>query len=441
MMDELLYFTAIGSSAAALPEIIHRKWQVRVARSVDEVRAACFDRAVDVGLIDMDAFDGSTESLEDLLNAGNEIEWIALLSRNRLGNPEICRLIVECCFDYHTLPVDLDRLMVMLGHAFGKKKIRTELRDAQAKCGGEYEMVGTSLIMQQLFRMVRKLGSVDAPVLITGESGTGKELAAVAIHERSKRAKGPFIAVNCGAIPPNLIQSELFGHEKGAFTGAMQRKIGYVETANFGTLFLDEIGDLPLDMQVNLLRFLQESKIKRVGSAGDISIDVRVIAATNVDLEQAVHELRFREDLYYRLNVLNLRVPALRERRDDIEVLARFYFAKFREGSAARGFHARALREMINYTWPGNVRELINRIRRAMLMCEGPLISVDDLGLDRPITPHEFLSLGSIRLKAEKEAIRTALQRARNNVTRASTDLGISRVTFYRLAEKHKIVL
>jgi DNA-binding NtrC family response regulator len=440
VVEQLLYFGSEGSSERALPEIISRKWQPCLTHSIDEAKAACAGDAAHVGLVNVDTLDGRTEVLEELLNVCNDIEWITLLSHDRLSDPNIRRLIVECCFDYHTLPSDPQRLMVTLGHAFGKERIRAGLEDAQVTRVGEYEMVGASPVMQQLFRMIRKIGAVDVPVLITGESGTGKELTAVAIHERSGRAKGAFVAVNCGAVPANLIQSELFGHEKGAFTGAAQRKIGYIEAADNGTLFLDEIGDLPLDLRVNLLRFLQEKKIKRVGSPNDIAVNARVIAATNVDLEKAVREGRFREDLYYRLNVLHVTVPALRERRDDIEVLARFYFNKFRNGSVARGFHGRALSEMASYSWPGNIRELINRIRRATLMCEGPLVTVADLGLDRHAAPREFLTLDSARHKAEKEAIRMALQRAHNNVTHAAADLGISRVTLYRLAEKHKIL-
>jgi DNA-binding NtrC family response regulator len=433
-------FGGEGSLEFKLPEVISHKWHPFFTNSIDDAKAECACDANHDGLVNVDALDGHTGLLEELFSACNGIEWITLLSRNWLEDPRIRHLIVECCYDYHTLPSDPERLMVTLGHAFGKERIRAKLEDAQVTHVGDYEMVGASPVMQQLFRMIRKIGNVDVPVLITGESGTGKELTAVAIHERSSRAKAAFVAINCGAVPPDLIQSELFGYERGAFTGAVQRKIGYIEAADHGTLFLDEIGDLPLELQVNLLRFLQEKKIKRVGSTDDIAVDVRVIAATNIDLEKAVREGRFREDLYYRLNVLHVKVPALRERREDIEVLARFYFNKFRSGSVARGFHGRALREMASYSWPGNIRELINRIRRATLMCEGPLVTVADLGLDRHAAPREFLTLQSARHKAEKEAIRMALQRAHNNVTHAAADLGISRVTLYRLADKHKIL-
>ena len=228
-------------------------------------------------------------------------------------------------------------------------------------------MVGVSAPMQAVFRNLRKIAAVDAPVLITGETGTGKELAARAIHERSRRSSGPFVAVNCAALPATLIQSELFGYERGAFTGAQRRKIGSIESANGGILFLDEIGDLSLDLQVNLLRFLEESAIQRVGSPKEIPVDVRVIAATHDDMERATAEGRFREDLYYRLNVLRLEMPMLRARGEDIEVLARFFFEKFRQETSHKviGFSPEALQSMADYDWPGNVRELINRVRRA----------------------------------------------------------------------------
>jgi DNA-binding NtrC family response regulator len=304
-------------------------------------------------------------------------------------------------------------------------------------------MVGTSPVMQALFRDIRKVGAVDAPVLIQGESGTGKELTALAIHARSRRAGAPFMAVNCGALPANLIQSELFGHEKGAFTGAHQRKIGRIEAAAGGTIFLDEIGDLSLDLQVNLLRFLQAKTIERVGGTQSLQVDVRVIAASHVDLERAVAEGRFREDLYYRLNVLHLRVPALRERESDIELLARFFFEKFakEKNPQVRGFSQQALQVMNTYAWPGNVRELINRIRRAMVMCENRLIAPGDLGLERRGVKRTIRTLGGARAAAEKEAIRYALQYARNNVSRAARELGISRVMLYRLKQKYGIAI
>ncbi len=341
-------------------------------------------------------------------------------------------------YDFHTLPADVGRLLPVLGHAYGMASMweKTPLRNET--CPGEDEMVGTSPPMQALFACLRKVAGVGAPVLITGESGTGKELSARAIHERSSRAEGPFIAVNCGALPANLVQSELFGHEKGAFTGASQRKIGRIESASGGTIFLDEIGDLPLEMQVNLLRFLQEGTIERVGATESIHVDVRVIAATHVNLEEAVSKGGFREDLYYRLHVLDIRMPALRERHEDIELLARFFFRKFttEKNPRVQGFSPDAMSAMNMHDWPGNVREMINRIRRAMVMCENHSITAADLGLKKIDYAQGLATLDEIRTEAEREAIKHTLKRTRNNLSRASHELGISRMTLYRLIQK-----
>ena len=306
--------------------------------------------------------------------------------------------------------------------------------------GEEQAMVGTSPPMRQLFHDIRKIALTEAPVLILGETGTGKELSAKAIHDRSPRKSGPFVAVNCGSIPHSLIQDELFGHEKGAFTGAHQKKAGKIEMAEEGTLFLDEIGDLPLDLQGNLLRFLQEKVIERVGGVKSIPVDVRVIAATNVDLEKAVKAGKFREDLFYRLNVLHLFVPPLRERVEDIEPLAHFFFKKFwgEKQTCVKGFSSRALETMQHYAWPGNVREMISRIRRAMVLCDNRLIHPSDLGLEAR-TVKSLGKLKDIRSNAERNALEEALAQTSFNITKSSQLLGISRVTFYKLCKKHRI--
>jgi DNA-binding NtrC family response regulator len=298
--------------------------------------------------------------------------------------------------------------------------------------------------MRDLFRMIRKVAAADAPVFISGETGTGKELAARAIHERSARKNGPFVAVDCGAIAPTLIHAELFGYERGAFTGAAQRKIGRIETAEGGTLFLDEIGDLPLALQANLLRFLQQSTIQRVGGTQHITIHTRVIAATHVRLDEAVAQCRFREDLFYRLNVLRLQVPALRERGSDVEVLARFFLAQFSKDRSPplRGFTSTALDCIRRHTWPGNVREMVNRLRRATVMADGQWVTPNDLDLSVAAKPSvaEPLQLEAAREAAEREAVRRAIAASSNNYSAAARVLGISRPTFYRLLEKHQMV-
>ena len=297
--------------------------------------------------------------------------------------------------------------------------------------------------MLQLYRQLEKVVTVDAPVLIGGESGSGKELVAHAIHQHSARGRGPFIAMNCGAIASSLIHSELFGYERGAFTGANQRKVGTIEAASGGVLFLDEIGDLPLDLQASFLRFLQEKVITRVGSTERVKVDVRVIAATYVDLARAVLEGKFRQDLYYRLNVLHLHVPPLRERKEDIPRLADAIFAdnRHQKSSQVKGFSSEAIRAMVDHPWPGNVRELINRVQQAMIMSEHKLITAADLGLSVADAATAAPTLEELRSSIEREVIETSLRRHRNNVSETARQLGISRVTLYRMIDRLKIIL
>jgi DNA-binding NtrC family response regulator len=309
-----------------------------------------------------------------------------------------------------------------------------DTRDGRA----EGEMVGSCDAMLALFRSIRKVAMTDAPVFISGESGTGKELTAVAIHERSARREQPFVAINCGAIPAHLLQSELFGYERGAFTGANQRKIGRVEAANGGTLFLDEIGDLPLESQASLLRFLQERKVERLGGHGSTPVDVRIISATHVDMQTAMIEGRFRADLYHRLCVLQIDEPPLRARGKDIELLAKHMLDRFKKDASRRlrGFAPDAIAAIHNYGWPGNVRELINRVRRAIVMSEGRQISARDLELGEYVEVAP-VSLAQAREAAERQAIELALLRHRGRLGDAAQELGISRVTLYRLLSAH----
>ncbi|MEW6611329.1 MAG: sigma 54-interacting transcriptional regulator [Pseudomonadota bacterium] len=442
---KMLLLAPFKLSAAPVAEFRASGWDVHVAHDASSAGELIERYGFRVGLASLEQ-GYSTEihaQLDSLMTVGGPIKWVALLSPASMQDREICKMVMDHFYDYHTLPLDTPRLLVTLGHAYGMASMAHLVRDRQEAQLGEQEMVGGSPAMLQLFQSIRKMARVDAPVLITGESGTGKELTALAIHERSARARGPFIAVNCGALPANLIHSELFGHEKGAFTGAYQRKVGSIEAAVGGTIFLDEIGDLPLDLQVNLLRFLQEKTITRLGGTESIHVDVRVLAATHVNLEKAVEEGRFREDLYYRLNVLHLGVPALRERREDIPLLAQFFFDKFsrEKQKAVKGFSQQALRSMSNYDWPGNVRELINRVRRAMVMSEKRLITPADLGLEGVAAAPRLPTLEEARSAAEKEAIQAVLRFTRNNLSQTARHLGVSRVTLYRLIERYAIEL
>ncbi|RLB66689.1 MAG: sigma-54-dependent Fis family transcriptional regulator [Deltaproteobacteria bacterium] len=298
--------------------------------------------------------------------------------------------------------------------------------------------------MNKVFELIRLAAANDYPVLITGKTGTGKEMTAKAIHRLSSRAKKPLITINCGAIPENLLESELFGHEKGAFTGAATRQIGRFEQADQGTIFLDEIGELPLSLQVKLLRFLQESTIERLGGTQTITLNVRIIAATNINLEDAVKEGTFREDLFYRLNVLKLRLPDLKERQEDILLLAHNFLIEEsqRLGRKQPSFLPATLAAIANHNWPGNVRELQNRIRGALGTTTARSISPVDLGLeDAPETTEKqtLPTLREARETAEKDVVRRALALTGNNISQAARLLDISRPTLHDLIKKHGI--
>jgi DNA-binding NtrC family response regulator len=417
-------------------------WEPHPVHRPEQMRRLIEDAQFKVGVVRIgpDVPAGDPPYLTDVMRGG-KTEWIALLPPKAIDAAQVRRVVADYFFDFHTLPLDISRMLTTLGHAYGMASLK-QSEPAEPR-GTAAEMVGCSRVMMSLFRAIRKIAATDAPVLITGESGTGKELTARAIHERSHRGSGPFVVINCGAIPANLIQSELFGYEKGAFTGATQRKIGRIEAASKGTIFLDEIGDLPLDLQINLLRFLQERQIDRVGGTEPISVDVRVIAATNAAIERAVAEGRFRGDLYHRLNVLSLTVPALRERDGDVPVLARFFFDHFEHERrrSVRGFSHTAVEAMTRHDWPGNVRELINRVRRAMVMCEGRMIGPGDLELAAERDESRVPTLPEVRAHAERDAIHDALVRHGYMLACAARELGVSRVTLYRLSQKYGLKL
>jgi len=304
-------------------------------------------------------------------------------------------------------------------------------------------IIGQCEAMREVFGVINKVAAADAPVLIRGESGTGKELVAQAIHTLSPRHNKPLTAVNCGAIPENLLESEFFGHERGAFTGATNTVKGKVEYADKGTLFLDEIGELPVSLQVKLLRFLQEMTIQRVGGHKNIPVDVRVLTATNRNLKLAIREGQFREDLYYRVGVVTIGLPPLRERGEDVTLLARHFLAQHGVPDRVTDFSPEALRLIRAHPWPGNVRELENKIRRAVILAENSHIEPQDLGLDAddahsgPITPNQTLK--DARSQLERAMVTQALKHCAGNIVKASLTLGISRPTFYELMRKHDI--
>jgi DNA-binding NtrC family response regulator len=395
---------------------------------------------IKVGLIDLPE-DCTSQHLSALESCMRRVEtnWVAQIAPGQADNELIGRFILDFCFDFVTRPCLNERLIFALGHAHGLSNLR-KARVAPEPSLGRHEMVGQCEAMQQLYRHIDKCAVTDAPVFVAGESGTGKELTARAIHVRSPRSAQAFVAINCAAIPPTLLQAELFGHERGAFTGAVQRKIGRIESAHEGTLFLDEIGDMPHECQAVLLRFLQEGTVERLGGNATIKVDVRVISATHVDLEKAVEDGRFRSDLYHRLCVLRLNEPPLRERGGDIKLLANYALSMYRQDGARkiRGFSSDAVVAMSNHAWPGNVRELINCVRRAVVMSEGRFITSADLGLPQSSNA-QAVTLAEIRSKAEKDAIEHALQRHGYKLTETAAELGVSRATLYRLMHANRI--
>jgi two-component system NtrC family response regulator len=343
-------------------------------------------------------------------------------------------------FDIFPKPVDLDQLRVVLARVYQRLELERGVRagPGDERCEG---ILGSSPPMRALYATIRKVAPSGASVLIAGESGTGKELVARAIHSLSPQKDGPFVPIDCGSIPEGLLESEIFGHEKGAFTGATATKPGKTELAQGGTLFLDEIGEMPLALQVKLLRFLQERVIERVGGREPIPVDARIITATNRDLEQEVREGRFREDLFFRLAVLKMELPALRERGADVELLAQHFTEEFaRElGRPVKRLAPDALEAIQAYPWPGNVRELQNRLKRAVVLAEGPVIGQGDLGLD-PSAPEEpaepTLTLKEAREKLERDLVVRAIEKSDGNVSKAARVLGISRPTLYELMDR-----
>ena len=350
------------------------------------------------------------------------------------------RAVGAGAYDFVCKPVDMDELRLLLDRCVYVSELEQEYRAVQsnARTNVFEDMLGESPQMQAVFDFIRKAAPTSAPVLILGESGAGKEMVARALHRRSAQKDGPFVAINCNTIPENLLESELFGHEKGAFTGAHMQRRGHVETAAGGTLFLDEIGELPAPVQVKLLRFLQEKCFQRVGGRQEIESDARIVAATNRDLSEAVAKGRFREDLYFRLAVLVVEAPPLRERGGDIVIMAKAFLRHYSAEHAKNGltFAPDALRALTLHGWPGNVRELQNRVRRAVIMADGKRVTARDLELANSLSALAPQTLKEARESVEREMVQDALRRHRGRITAAAVDLGVSRPTLYELVEK-----
>lgn len=366
-------------------------------------------------------------------------------------SPEYALRAVDMgAYDFFLKPIDLDELKVMIRRAFHLHKIEQDsvaARQPTEKRSHPAGIIGDSPAMRAVVSRIERIATSDVPVLIQGESGTGKELVAKAIQELSPRRSGPLVCVNCGAVPENLIESEFFGHERGAFTGAVSTVRGKVEYADNGVLFLDEIGELPANLQVKLLRFLQEMNFQRVGGRKNIEVNVRVIAATNVDIQEAMRTGAFREDLFYRIGVVSLKLPPLRERDQDVILLAEHFLRKHGENvdGKPKGFSEDAINMLMRHAWPGNVRELENTVRRAVVMCSGSRITSADLGLESngrhlPDSPNaKNATLKEARNMVEKQMVEAALIKTKGNIVKASEALGISRPTLYDLLRKHRI--
>ena len=348
-------------------------------------------------------------------------------------------------YDFYRKPIDIDELGLIVARAFHLHAIEEENRRLEKSTG--LTVLGSIVTgadeMLKVARTIERVAATNASVMLLGASGTGKELLARAVHERSDRSAGPFIAINCAAIPENLLEAELFGYERGAFTGAVKSNVGKIELAEGGTLFLDEVGDIPLALQVKLLRFLQERIIERIGGRQPIAVDTRIVCATHQDLESMIGDGRFREDLYYRLAEIVVTIPSLAQRPGDAVLLARHFVNRFaREmNPKIQGLSPDATAAIDSYAWPGNVRELENRIKRAVIMADGKLVSASDLDLPGSAANGEelMINLRAAREKADRKAIRQALSRTDNNISGAAKLLGVSRPTLYDLLKQYQL--
>ena len=349
--------------------------------------------------------------------------------------------VAQGAYDFYEKPVDTDTLKLLVDRAFSISEPESENRKLQSQVNESPldGIVAASEGMLAVCRMIEKIAPTDVTALLLGESGTGKELLARALHRLSPRSEQSFVAINCAAIPENLLESELFGHEKGSFTGAHKQTLGKIELAENGTLFLDEIGDMPLALQAKMLRFLQERVIERVGGREEISVDVRVVCATNQNPVDLIKEHLFREDLYYRVSEITINIPPYRDREEGRLILARTLLLKYntQQGRGLNGFSEDAVQAIESYSWPGNVRELENKIKGAVIMADGKFVTADDLGIEVGDEQSGSLNLREVRQRSESKAIRVALTKSFGNISKAAEMLGITRPTLYDLLSKY----
>ena len=421
-------------------------YQVTLASNADEALQHARQEHPNVVLLDIALSPtdetGGLRLLDEILELDSATKVIMITGHDTRENA--VQAIAQGACDFYSKPIELDELRVVIKRALRIQALERENRTLRLEVFDDLQtnLIGQSPKMREVIQMIQQIATTDVTVLILGESGTGKDVVAREIHRLSldeDGGSGKFVAVNCGAIPKELMESELFGHEKGAFTDAHRMKRGKFEEANGGTIFLDEVAELPLELQVKLLRCLQEREIERVGGLKSIPIDVRVIAATNQDIEAAVASNRFREDLYYRLNVVTMSLPPLRDRGDDIILLANAFLSQYNSELEKRvnGFTTKAVEAMMRYTWPGNVRELQNRIRRGIVVAHEDKLAEEELGLV-PST-EKLQSLQEAKDELEREFLQNALAQHDGNISKAADAIGVTRATFYGLVKKHKI--
>ena len=423
-------------------ELTRKGYAVEVAPDGNEALRLLHDKAFDVILLDvvMPGIDGI--SLMKKLKEDSGAPAIIVLTGKATVETAV-EAMKNGAYDYLTKPYKLDELVIVIDRAYEycRLSVKSKLLEQElVRKESPFEFIGRSKQLRDILALIQKVAPTDSPVFIQGESGTGKELVANTVWHFSTRKDAPFIALNCASLSENLIESEIFGHEKGAFTSAYQMKHGLVEVADKGTLFLDEIGEMPVGLQAKLLRFLDSGEFRRVGGNKTLSVDVRMIAATNKDLTGMIKTEKFREDLYYRLNVINLTIPALRERKEDIAELSRHFLKKYAKklSKAITDFTPEALELLAGYHWPGNVRELENVVERAVILCESDRIGADDLSIPSSAKAAELGANPSLE-EMEKAYILRVLKEAGNNQSKASQLLGIDRKTLYLKLKKYGI--
>jgi len=381
-------------------------------------------------------------ALEEILALSPQTKVIVVTGNNDKENA--LKAVALGAYDFYQKPIDSDTIQILINRAANLYNLELENRQLAKTSPSMSKIIGNSECIQMVSRKAEKIAQTDISTLLLGESGTGKEVFARSIHDHSLRKDNPFVAINCASIPENLLESELFGYEKGAFTGANKTTLGKIETAQGGTVFLDEIGDMPLGLQAKMLRFLQERVIERVGGRSEIPVDIRVICATHRNLQDMVAEQTFREDLFYRVGEIIISIPPLRERENDVILLAKTFLNQYNEefGTKVKGLSDGAVKAMLQHKWNGNIRELQNKLKSAVILAEGSTIQADDLGLvvrEDGDDAVDSLNLREVRELAESRAIRRAYHQSEKNMSRTAELLGVTRPTLYSLIDKYHL--